>query len=110
AQYGRCRLLLADGRCPEGWKRWEQRRWMTPPLVRAPPALGVPEWRGEDLAGRKLLVVGEQGLGDHMMFARFVAPLQAMGAEVVLICPASLAALVAGPGAAGAAGQTAPAA
>ncbi|MBR8226364.1 hypothetical protein KDW50_32880, partial [Burkholderia ambifaria] len=39
------------------------------------PALPGPRWQGEPLAGKTLLVWGEQGLGDVLQFARFVAPL-----------------------------------
>lgn len=55
-----------------------------------------PEWRGEDLAGKRLAVIGEQGFGDQIMFARFLAPLHAMGAEVSFVCAKELASLLGG--------------
>ena len=41
---------------------------------------GRPRWQGEPLAGRRLLVWAEQGLGDSLMMARFLPALQAKGA------------------------------
>ncbi len=55
-----------------------------------------PEWLGEDLAGRTLLVFCEQGLGDALMGARYLAPLAASGARLVLVCAAPLIPLFAG--------------
>jgi hypothetical protein len=45
---------------------------------------GVAEWHGEPLDGRRLLVVGEQGFGDHFQFLRFARVLQERGATVDL--------------------------
>ncbi|THD80582.1 MAG: hypothetical protein E7812_07590 [Phenylobacterium sp.] len=79
-------LLLAQGRYAEAWPEWEARRGVADLQIPAPD-LRTPEWRGEDLAGKRLLVFGEQGLGDKIMLARYFAPLKAAGAEVVFACP-----------------------
>ena len=75
-------MLLAEGRFEEAWPLYERRR-AVPGITPAPPADAGPEWTGQDLAGKRLLVVGEQGLGDAIMLARFLPVLKAMGAEVV---------------------------
>ncbi len=51
-------------------------------------------WRGEALAGKKILIVSEQGYGDIFMMCRFAPALKAMGATVVFLAPASVAALL----------------
>lgn len=45
-----------------------------------------PRWRGEPLAGRRLLAWGEQGVGDELMFARLLPRALAEAAEVAVEC------------------------
>jgi tetratricopeptide (TPR) repeat protein len=94
SRYALAELLLADGRYGEGWPLWEARRDV--PEMKIPrPELDFPEWAGENLAGKRLLVFGEQGFGDMIMMARFLAPLSAQGAELLFFCPAELHGLMA---------------
>ncbi len=56
---------------------------------------GSPQWRGEDLAGKTLLVWTEQGLGDNLMLLRFLARLKSRGIGRLLVyCDAALVRLV----------------
>ncbi|MBV8465347.1 MAG: glycosyltransferase family protein [Burkholderiales bacterium] len=73
-------LLLAEGRLEEGWRRYEAR--YSPRLPGVPifvPKLPFPQWRGEPIVGKSLLVWLEQGLGDELQFCRYLPLLQQMG-------------------------------
>jgi hypothetical protein len=49
------------------------------------PQLPKPEWSGQDLKDKTILVVGEQGLGDQIQFLRFSANLASAGATIKLV-------------------------
>lgn len=55
-------------------------RWQTGELT--PREVPFPEWQGEPLQGKTVLVLPEQGFGDGVLFARFVKTLKAKGATV----------------------------
>ncbi|HEY3951727.1 hypothetical protein [Phenylobacterium sp.] len=81
ARRGLAMTLLAQRREMEAWPYYEARREI---LGLKPPPLDIPEWQGEPMAGKTLLVLGEQGLGDQLMFARFAAILRDQGVRVVM--------------------------
>jgi hypothetical protein len=56
----------------------------------AAPDVPIAKWRGEPLAGKRVLVWSEEGLGDQIMYARFVLELQRRGAAVVWAAPPAL--------------------
>lgn len=73
-------LLLKRGNYEQGWAEFAQRWRKSDYEALAIP--GLAEWHGESLEGRRLLVVGEQGFGDHFQFLRFVRVLEQRGATV----------------------------
>jgi hypothetical protein len=78
-------VLLAQGRFAEGWALNERR----PPRQQfLKHDLSFPEWRGEPLAGKRLFVWREQGFGDQIMMARFLA--QTGAAQVTYAGPIAL--------------------
>jgi tetratricopeptide (TPR) repeat protein len=53
-----------------------------------------PVWTGDDLAGRTIMVHAEQGFGDTIQLARYLAPIALRGARVVLACDRRLVSLL----------------
>jgi tetratricopeptide (TPR) repeat protein len=74
-QHSLALLLLGGGQFAEGWQLYESRR-ETPGSTIPRPPFSYPEWRGEPLVGKELIMVGEQGFGDQIMFARFIPELE----------------------------------
>jgi hypothetical protein len=72
-----------------GWDEFEW-RWIFNPVASQKRNLGRPQWHGEPLNGRTILLHVEQGLGDMIQFVRYVPPVAAAGGHVVLECPAAL--------------------
>ena len=66
---------LSQGDLARGWADYEAR--LDPDFPKAPVFdLSLPRWRpGEPLEGRRLLAVGEQGLGDELMLAGLIPDL-----------------------------------
>ncbi|CAG9218501.1 Flp pilus assembly protein TadD [Paraburkholderia tropica] len=65
-------LQLLRGDYAEGWAGHELRWRGSRELASGRPAFAKPQWHGEPLAGRTLLLWGEQGMGDLLQFARYV--------------------------------------
>jgi hypothetical protein len=70
--------LLAAGRLEDGWHEYEWRLRGGSEEHR-PARFKAPRWWGEGLAGKRLLVHAEQGLGDTLQYARFVPLLAERG-------------------------------
>ncbi len=75
--------LLAQGRYLEAWPEYEWRTKVKE-LAAGQRPFAQPEWRGEQLGGKRLLIHAEQGMGDTIQFARFVKLAAERGARVVL--------------------------
>jgi Tfp pilus assembly protein PilF len=72
--------LLKRGDYAQGWAEYAK-RWR-PHDYAAIAIEGVPEWHGEPLEGRTILLVGDQGFGDQLQFVRFASELAKLGATV----------------------------
>jgi hypothetical protein len=74
-------LLMGD--YERGWPAYET-RWQYEHLNGTEPKFSQPRWTGEDLSGKTILVVGEQGHGDNIQFIRFLVDLHSRGAKILL--------------------------
>jgi tetratricopeptide (TPR) repeat protein len=84
---GFCALLQGD--FAQGLPLYEWRKRLSPPIEAR--TYRQPLWTGaQDIDGKTLFLYSEQGLGDAIQFYRFVAPLLARGARVVLSVQDSL--------------------
>jgi tetratricopeptide (TPR) repeat protein len=72
---------LRRGNFRRGWAYYEHRK-TTASGLRDYPQLDLPEWKGEPLDGRRLLLAREQGAGDQLQFVRYAGVLHALGATV----------------------------
>jgi len=82
--YHRSFLLLSLGEFPAGWAEHEWRLRMRE--HGHPEMQGLaPRWQGENLAGKKLLVYSEQGLGDTIQFARYLRLAVTRGGAITLV-------------------------
>lgn len=73
-------LILGD--YARGWPAYEA-RWQYEHLAGSLPQHAQPRWTGQDLQGKTILVVGEQGHGDNIQFCRFLFNLHAAGAKIL---------------------------
>lgn len=85
-------LFMSLGQWEEGWQHFEW-RWLRPNLPVPLRDFGKPEWQGEDISGKTILIHHEQGLGDSIQFVRFVQQVAARAARVFLEVPSNLMAL-----------------
>lgn len=92
--HNRSFVYLLRGQWDQGWQDYEH-RWKLPgAFAHNPFPPGVPWWNGEQLHGKRLLVLHEQGAGDTFMMLRYVPLLEARGAKVILRVPDSMYRLV----------------
>ena len=68
-------LLLLRGDFQEGWKYYEK-RWEMPHISQKRPKFSQPEWQGEALNDKILLIYVEQGMGDNIQFVRYLRVLR----------------------------------
>lgn len=92
AHYNLALAALTEGDYATGWAEYEW-RWQAKggPIFREKRTFAQPLWLGkEPIAGRTILLYGEQGLGDSLQFCRYVERVAQQGARVILEVPRPL--------------------
>src|SRR6185436_3787312 len=85
--------LLLRGDFRLGWQEYEWRTRRSDVLGSVPHA-GRVRWDGSALAGKAILLYGEQGFGDVIQFARYATLVAGRGGKVIVSCQPKLKALV----------------
>jgi len=80
-----CMTLLKDGRFEDGWREYST-RWDWKGFDHPIRPFQQPHWQGESLHGKSILVWGEQGIGDELMFASTFSDLLEKSGDVFVEC------------------------
>lgn len=80
-------IKLMQGHFDEGWKEYEW-RWKMPTFQ--PFNCPQPQWLGEDISDKTILIHTEQGNGDAIQFARFLPLVKARCKKLIIVCVDSL--------------------
>jgi len=92
--YGQARFAMAlaqlqSGDFVNGWRAYEA-RWQSIDHETPMRAYPMPLWAGQQLAAGRLLLWGEQGVGDEIMFAGLLPEAVRTGNAITLECDARL--------------------
>jgi len=61
---------------------WQEYEWRWKQHKKDPRNKTIPEWQGEDIKGKTILLYSEQGFGDTLQFIRFAQYMKQQGATV----------------------------
>lgn len=87
AKWERAITYLDAGDFKKGWEAFEV-RWKLGTLKER--GYTVPQWTGEDLTGKTIVLHEEQGFGDTMLASRYIPLVKKRGGRVLLQCNKSL--------------------
>jgi Tfp pilus assembly protein PilF len=86
--------LLARGELEPGWIEYEWRNETEAGRGQLPRITSAP-WNGMRIPGGKILLIGDQGYGDTIQFARYIPMVAERCEQVILGCSAEMAPLLA---------------
>ena len=91
-RYNLAFLQFKNGDLENGYKNFEARwQWREFPTKRR--QFDAPQWDGQSLTGKKLLVWREQGIGDEVRYASLLQDLETSGADITFECSPKLESL-----------------
>jgi len=84
---------LSQEKFKEGWINYSKGRVPTEKLTHACSQLSTPLWDGCSLENKTILIYGEQGIGDEIMFAQLIPEIARLTKQCIIACEARLAPL-----------------
>ena len=90
ARLVRACMKLKQGEFSAGWREYGVRHSSRFAIARP---YRFPQWRGEPLEGKTLLIYGEQGVGDQIMFASCFQEVIALSGRTIIECNPKLVSL-----------------
>jgi hypothetical protein len=94
ARYNLGLAQLLKGDFHSGWQNFEK-RWQSKGFLTAMRHYPQPLWKGENRGAGRLLIWGEQGVGDEIMFAGLIPDVIRRGNQCLLDCDPRLKSLFA---------------
>jgi len=85
--------LLRMGEFGRGWEMYDRRESM-PEVAQFSRQVNRPRYTGGNLNGKTILLLGEQGMGDTIMFARYAPLLAKRGGRVNVVAHPEIADLI----------------
>jgi tetratricopeptide (TPR) repeat protein len=85
ARFGQALAQIQSGDFRQGWRTYES-RWQSIDHDTPMRAYPLPLWTGEKLSNGRLLLWGEQGVGDEIMFAGLLPDVLRTGNPITLDC------------------------
>jgi hypothetical protein len=82
-------ILLAEGHMEEGWREYEWRN-LTEAGKAIMPKMTSMRWNGMEIPDGRLLIVGDQGYGDTIQFARYIPAAKRRVKEIVFGCSSEM--------------------
>lgn len=95
AHYNLGLCLLLASQLPEGFKEYEW-RWQVNDFTSPKRNFKPPQWKGEALKGKTILLHAEQGYGDTLQFVRYAPLVAARGGKVIVEIQPALMRVLAG--------------
>lgn len=94
ARMGRGLALLRQGNLEQAWRDYEY-RWQLRDGARPRSFLKQPLWDGGPLSGQTILIHGEQGLAEELLFATCYPDVVEQAGHAIIVCSPKLAQLFA---------------
>jgi len=90
AHYNLALNHLSQQRWSEGWREWTWRLKRSNAIMRHEVFPHIKPWAGEPLAGKKILIWGEHGIGDEILTSTMIADAVAAARKTVILCSSRL--------------------